>query len=80
MQINTINPLRSDYHIMTKGVFWQLKQEHRAEHWGLYLTKAEAIGDGVDQARQGHVSLIIHGRDGKIQSVWNYRDAMNPFR
>ena len=83
MQIAHINspmPLRSDYHVIMKGPLWALKQEHRADYWGMYLTKAEAIGAGIEQARQGHVSLVIHGRDGRVQNVWSYDNARIPYR
>lgn len=84
MQITSINtttivPLRSNWHVVPSGVFWMLKQEHRAEHWGMYLTKIEATSDGIQQARQGHVSLIIHGRDGRIQQSWDYTNRLDPF-
>lgn len=79
MRIATPMPLRSDYHVTPKGQYWQLKQEHRADHWGLYMTKAEAVGAGIDQARLGAVSLVLHGRDGRIQQVWSYDNAIIPF-
>lgn len=78
MRIADIVPLRRDWHITTKGPYWQLTQEYRADVWGLYLTKAEAIGAGIEQARLGATSLIIHGRDGRIQNVWSYDDAIVP--
>lgn len=84
MNINSITtttpmPLRSDWHVVPKGALWALKQEHRGEYWGMYLTQQEAIGAGITQAREGYTSLIIHGRDGTIKNVWSYDDAIIPF-
>lgn len=79
MRIGSIVPIRSDWHVTPQGPLWKLKREHRAETWGLYMTKAEALGEGIAQARLGHVSLVIHGRDGRIQKVWSYDDAVIPF-
>lgn len=79
MQINTIVPLRSDWHVVPSGVLWKLRQEHRADHWGLYLTKQEAIGAGIGQARLSATSLIIHGRDGRIQRVHSYDNVTIPY-
>lgn len=80
MQINSIVPMRSDYHVVPSGVYWLVKQEHRSIPWGTYLTKAEAVGEGIAQARQGHVSLVAHGRDGRVQYVTSYDNAPDPFR
>lgn len=73
-------PLRRDWHVTPEGPLWKLKQEYRNEVWGLYLTKAEAMGEGITQARQAATSLIIHGRDGRIQKVWSYDNAVIPYR
>ena len=80
MQISSIAPLRSDFHVVPHGVYWEVKQEHHAFTWGTYLTKAEAVGEATTQARQGHVSLIVHGRDGHIQYSNNYENVLDPFR
>ena len=80
MKIASINPLRRDWHVVPNGPLWELKQEYRAGSWGLYMTQAEAIGAGIWQAREGQVSLVVHGRDGRISKVWSYDDAIVPFR
>lgn len=80
MRINTPVPLRNDWHVVPSGKLWKLREEHRVDHWGLYLTKAEAIGEGIAQARLGATSLIIHGRDGRVQKVWSYANAVIPYR
>ncbi len=80
MQINSIMPSRNDWHVVPSGPLWKLREERRADHWGLYLTQAEAIGDGIEQARLGASSLIIHGRDGQIKKVYSYDNARIPYR
>lgn len=74
MIIQSILPLRRDWHVTfdRSCMFWKVKQEYRADHWGMAITKTEAIAMGMMQARLGHESLIIHGMDGKIQTVYNY--------
>lgn len=82
MNINTtpltILPLRSDFHIVPRGHQWIVKQEHRVNPVGWHFTKLEAIAHGMKQARDGAVSLIIHGRDGRIQRVYSYDDWVWP--
>lgn len=82
MNINSnysIIPMRSDYHIIPHGKLWAIKQEHRADYWGIYMTKTEALGEGIAQARLGQVSLVIHGRDGRVQKVWSYSNVTIPY-
>jgi hypothetical protein len=76
----TIVPLRRDWHVVPHGKLWKLEEEYRAHPWGLYLTQAEAIGDGIEQARLGATSLVVHGRDGTIKKVWSYDGAVIPWR
>lgn len=71
-------PLRNDFHVVPEGVYWKITREHRAYAVGMYLTKAEAVGEGMRQAREGYVSLVIHGRDGRIKSVWSYDNFRGP--
>jgi hypothetical protein len=71
-------PIRSDFHVVSHGVYWALKRENRAFYETIRLTKAEAIGYGIEQARMGHVSLVIHGRDGKVQRVYSYDNWIGP--
>lgn len=78
MQISNIVPLRHDWHVVPKGNLWALKQEHRFDYWGMFLTQSEAIGAGITQAREGHVSLVIHGRDGRVKEVKSYDNARWP--
>lgn len=74
----TIRPLRSDFHVVPFGYMWKLSQEHRVNPVGIYTTKVQAIGEGVKQARDGRVSLVMHGRDGRIQRVYSYDDWVWP--
>lgn len=43
------------------------------------LTKTEAMGIGIEQARAGRVSLVVHGQDGRIQNVWSYDNVTIPY-
>lgn len=69
---------RQDYHIVPSGIYWAVKREGSvyAEKFG--LTKAEALGYGIEQARAGAVSLVIHGRTGRIQTVYSYDNVRWP--
>jgi hypothetical protein len=59
-------------------MFWKVKQEYRSEVFGYALTKIEAMSMGMAQAREGAVSLVVHGMDGKIQTVYSYDDYTWP--
>lgn len=76
--ITAIVPLRRDYHVVPDGPLWKVVKENTAEPEFYALTKAEAIGYGIEQARLGHVSLVMHGKDGRIQNVWSYDNAPDP--
>lgn len=78
MQIASTLPMRSDFHVVPDGYLWKVTQEHRAMPYGHTLTKIEALSMGIQQARAGHVSLVIHGRDGRVQNVWSYDNWAGP--
>jgi len=53
---------------------WVLKAEGGRRLGGPYATKAEALADakqGVQAAALGQI--VVHGRDGKIQTEHTYR-------
>lgn len=75
---NTIVPMRRDYHIVPDGFLWKVTEERRAFAIGHHLTKQEALAVGIQQARAGNVSLVIHGKDGRIQRVYSYDDWTGP--
>lgn len=83
MNINGITstqivPCRHDFHVVPDGVMWKVTEEHRTFAMGHFLTKTEAIAHGIQQARDGATSLVIHGRDGRIQNVWSYDNWSGP--
>lgn len=79
MMISSIMPLRNDFHVTFDRtcMYWKVSQEYRCEVT-YKITKAEAVGLAIEQARNGHVSLIIHGRDGRIQEVISYDKSRYP--
>lgn len=81
MNINSPLPLRCDYHVVwnQNTRLWCVKQEHRDEFSYSYrISKDEALGLAIEQARQGQVSVIIHGMDGRIQDVRSYDGWVGP--
>lgn len=78
MRINTIIAIRQDWHVVPCGSLWELKRELRHERYGLYTTQAEAMGEGMTQARLGAVSLIVHGRNGRVRTVYSYDNVVVP--
>lgn len=74
-----ITSVRRDFHIVPNGPLWAVKMEGSPRAMMVALTKTEALGFGIEQARAGQVSLVIHGRNGVIQNVWSYDNATIPF-
>jgi hypothetical protein len=73
-----ILPVRRDYHVVPHGAYWAVFRELDAYASAIKLTKAEALGFGIEQARASYVSLVIHGKNGQIQNVWSYDNARFP--
>lgn len=63
---------RTDFHVVPRGQYWAVKEERGVHDHGVFLTKVEACGYGVFKAREARVSLVVHGRDGVIQTVYSY--------
>jgi len=70
---------RIDYHVVPQGQFWAVRQEGALSIERLAMTKAEAIGYGIEHAREGQVSLVIHKKNGQFQQVWSYDGATLPY-
>lgn len=69
---------RRDYHVTPDGAYWKVTKEGEIDPQYVGLTKIEATAAAIDQARLGKVSVVLHGRDGRIQSVWSYDNWTGP--
>jgi hypothetical protein len=81
MQIATVVPMpRRDWHVVFErsSMLWAVRRENNPDVWQYTITKLEAVGLGMTQAREGYASLIIHGMDGRIQSVKSYANWSGP--
>lgn len=65
-------PMRFDYHVIPVTGGWAVTHEGTYGYTKVNVSKLEATGWAVTQARAGAVSVILHGRDGRIQEVWSY--------
>lgn len=65
-------PIRSDIHVVPSGKLWAVKNESSQAYSGYFQTQLEARAYGMNLAREGAVSLVLHGQDGKIRSVTSY--------
>ena len=81
MHITSPLPLRRDFHVTfdRSTMFWKVCQEYTSHLRDSYrVSKAEAFGLAVEQARMAAVSVIVHGMDGRIQQVLSYDRWMGP--
>ena len=76
MQIifQTVRAQRRDWHVTLQrpSMLWTVKRENDLHVFQYFVSKAEAVGVGIMQAREGHASLVIHGMNGRIQDVKSY--------
>lgn len=57
---------------------WQTKKDGNTRAGGKFDIKDDAVDAGKQQAQREGTELIIHGRDGKIQSKDSYGKDPNP--
>jgi len=67
-----INAIRTDAHVVPSHGLWAVKVEGSALYSGHWYTKLEATAFAMDVARNSHSSVILHGLDGRFQTVWSY--------
>lgn len=60
------------YHVTPKGGQWQVKGENAERAVSLHETKVEALQAGRGIAQNAKGQLLVHGRDGVIQTEWTY--------
>lgn len=64
---------RKKYHVVPRNDGWSVKRENSQRASSTHDTKQEAIQRGRDLASSSSEGqLIIHGRDGKIQTEYTY--------
>ena len=67
-----ITATRSDAHVVPSGSLWAIKMEGIRDYSGHYETKLEATAHAMHLARFNASSVVIHGQNGRIQTVWSY--------
>ena len=64
---------RKTYHVEHEEGEWKVEAEHARRASGVFETKAEAIDRARELAKaQGLGQVIVHKRDGTIQTEWTY--------
>lgn len=64
---------RKTYHVVSGDNGWSVKRQNSQRASSTHNTKQEAIERGRDLARStSQGQLIIHRRDGKIQTEYTY--------
>ena len=63
-----------DAHVVSTdgGNTWAVKMEHMQAYSGYWQTKTEAMAQAMYLAREAGTSMVVHGRNGRIQEVRNY--------
>ncbi len=68
---------RKIYHVVPAlGVWWQVRHVRPNRLDSVHEKKPQAIARAKALASRRHMraQVVIHGRNGKIQSEWTYRD------
>jgi uncharacterized protein YdaT len=65
---------RKSYHVLpAKAGVWLVRTEGSSSSSNTYRTKAEAVSGAKEIAkRQTHSQVIVHKRDGKVQTEYTY--------
>ena len=70
---------RKNLHVVPKDGKWSVRRTGSSRASGIYNTQREAVEKAMQIARNQHVELYIHGRDGRIRERNSYsRDSYSP--
>jgi hypothetical protein len=69
--------MRIDYHVVPLNGSWGVKAEGATGYEITTFTKVEAHAYAIGLAREAATSVILHGRNGRIQAVVGY-DYLGP--
>ena len=70
---------RKNLHVVPKDGKWSVRRTGSSRASGIYNTQREAVEKAMQIARNQHVELYIHGRDGRIRERNSYsRDSYPP--
>jgi len=57
---------------------WAIKLETVDRYTGLFNTQVEAVGYAIGLARAAASSVVVHGENGQIRTVFTYRGSNMP--
>jgi hypothetical protein len=63
---------KKDLHVVPHQDGWAVKREGGDRASSVHETKQDALDQGRGQARRDQVELVIHKKDGTIDSYGNY--------
>ncbi len=75
MMINVEPPMqyqRRDYHVVPHMGQWNVRQELENVVEARFRTQLEAMAYAIQLARHDAVSMVLHGRNGRIREVRSY--------
>ncbi len=58
---------KSNQHVIPHADGWAVRSENTARVGSVHSTQEEAILRATEIAKQQHVEVLIHGRDGQIR-------------
>ena len=62
----------SEYHVVRQADGWAVKSEGSPRATSVHRTQEEAVRRAREIAREKRVTLIVHGRDGRVRSATRY--------
>lgn len=69
------NTKRKIYHVVPGEKCWLVKEQKNKNHSGKFRLKTEAIARAKELAKRARLGqVIIHKKDGKIQTEYTYGD------
>lgn len=66
------------WHVMYENKMWEVFRSGEFTSRGAFITKTEAVAEGIKQARHAASVLVEHSRRGSVQKITNYSAWRGP--
>lgn len=70
---------RTVYDVVPRDGKWAVKRRGAERATGVFDDKVDAVARAIELAKAiGHSQVVLHGRDGRIQTEYTYGDDPYP--
>jgi hypothetical protein len=69
---------KKDVHVVPHADGWAVKIEGNGRASSVHNTKSDALDAGRERAKQDHVEVVIHNKNGRISDSDSYGNDPHP--